>query len=172
MAPSFLQSLSSIAPSHLICISGAFSTFKTKKTEPWHSLGRMEGDFNFLDFENPNSVIAVTTPSEIHALTSIFFLIIPTQIDDKLTYIFLERGPWAVDYLVLHTCLWPLSITPSCRRSFWKSPAASCIAWQQMPSCCRRQSLSWYVLESDVIIRILARFSLLFTSQKSGRFRD
>lgn len=67
MASFFLQSLSSIAPSHLICISGAFSTFKTKKTETWHSLGRMEVEFNFLDFENPNSIIAITTPSEIHA---------------------------------------------------------------------------------------------------------
>lgn len=74
MASFFLRSLFSKAPSHLICSSRAFSIFKTKKTEMWHSLGRMEIEFNFLDFENPNSITVVTLPSEIHALTSIFFL--------------------------------------------------------------------------------------------------
>lgn len=43
----------------------------------------MDIEFNFLDFENPNSIIAITTPSEICPLTSIFFLIILSWIDGE-----------------------------------------------------------------------------------------
>lgn len=169
MVSFFLQSLFSIAPSHLICSSRAFSIFKTKKTETCCSLGRMRVEFNFLDFENPNPIIAIAVPSEIHALTSIFFLIILSQIDGEL-----HMYSWKWDSG--HSCTSDVPVAtidyPKLQEILLEESSSLRCGLTADPFSCRPQSRGRYFPESNVIIGIPVRLSRPFTPQKSGWFRD
>lgn len=151
MASFFLQPLFSKASSHLICISRTFYILRMKKTETWHCLGRIEVELT-LDFESPDCIMPVTASLEVHVVTSISCLIIPSQM-----------------YGELHSCSWKWDLVQSATLHFQGSCCpcqlseaaghasgrshrlqGSLAAGHSLP---RPQSLGWYFLESNSIIK-------------------
>lgn len=171
MVSFLLQSLFSIVPPHLICSSRAFAIFKAKKRETCCSLGRMRVEFSFLDFENPNPIIVITVPSEIPALTSIFFLIILSQIDGELHMYSWKWNSGQLTTLYFgcacgHYRLPQAAGDPSGRVQQWPDSRSVRCGLTADPFGGRPQSRGRYYPESNVIIGIPLRLSQPFTPQE------
>lgn len=148
---SFSLYLFSKASSHLICISRTFYILRMKKTETWHCLGRIEVELT-LDFESPDCIMPITASLEVHVVTSISFLIIPSQMYGEL-----HSCSWKWDLVQSATLHFQCSCCP-CQLSEAAGHASgrshrlqgSLAAGYSLP---RPQSLGWYFLESNSIIK-------------------
>ena len=140
---------------NLICISRTFYILKMKEAETWHCL-RTEAELTFPDFESPNYIMPIPSLLKVHVVTSILFLVVPSQ-----TYGEPHSCSWKLDYVQSNfphytagdVMLSPLLAVPGCRRCF-SGRGHSLLCSQADHSLPRSQSLGWYFLESNVIIKV------------------
>ena len=152
MASFFLQSLCWKASSRLICISRTFYILRMKKTETWHCLGRTEVELT-LDFESPDCIMPISASLEVHVVTSILFLIIPSQMYGEL-----HSCSWKwdlVQWATLHfRCSVAPASSPKLRDMLQEGTTVSRVSPAAGHSLPRPHSLGWHFLESDSIIKV------------------
>jgi len=140
---------------NLICISRTFYSLKMKEAKTWHCL-RTEAELTFPDFGSPNYIMPITSSLKVHVVTSILFLVIPSQMYGEP-----HRCSWKWDrvqssfphYTPGNVVLLPLLVVPSCKRCF-SGRGHSLLCSQADHSLPRSQSLRWYFLEWNVIIKV------------------
>lgn len=129
-----------------------------KEAETWHCL-RTEAELTFPDFESPNYIMPIPSSLKVHVVISILFLVIPSQ-----TYGEPHSCSWKWDYVQCSfprytagdVMLSPLLAVPSCKSCFL-GRGHSLLRSQADHSLPRSQSLGWYFLESNVIIKVSVR---------------
>lgn len=168
MAPFFLQSLFSNAPSHIICSSRAFYIFKIKKTNVAF-FGKNWSRVWLPELWKSQLNNCSRAPSKIRVLTNLHFIpdySIPNW--RWITQILLGMGLWAVNHIVLQKFVVLLSVTPSGRRSIQEE--SSSLQCSQIAHSLPLQAPapSLHFPESHIRIKIPGWLSMLFASQKSG----
>lgn len=123
-----------------------------KEAETWHCFENW-GRTDSSDFESPNYIMPVTSSLKVLVVTSCLFLVAPSQVYGEPHSCSWKRDRVQSGFPHYTTGNVVLLVVPNCERCF-SGRGHSLLCSQADLSLPRSQSLRWYFLESNVIIKV------------------